>query len=46
MNPDTRLFLQNQYPDLSHMLGEFISSLQRDDPLAQSQSSDRPHMPT
>ena len=34
MNPDTRLFLQNQYPDLSHMLGEFISELQRDDPLA------------
>ena len=34
MNQDSRLFLQHQHPDLSHSLGEFISLLQRDDPLA------------
>lgn len=34
MNLDTRLFLLRQHPNLSHMLGEFTSLIQRDDPLA------------
>ena len=34
MKTESRLFLQHQNPDLSRSLGDFISSLQRDDPLA------------
>ena len=34
MNHDTSLFLHRQHPNLSQTLGEFITSLQRDDPLA------------
>ena len=34
MNPDTKLFLKYQNSDLSRSLGEFITSLQRDDLLA------------
>lgn len=34
MNHDIRLFLQRQHPDLSRSLGDYITSLQLDDPLA------------
>ena len=34
MNHNYRLFLKYQHPDLSQTLGEFIISLQHDDPLA------------